>query len=206
MSSPDDEDVDKKDTPGRGQGNGKWLEQKLAEALKRWGYMTELRRRVIALETDVIARREEFRNRPDDFIVAECKDWTNRAIDESVIIRLCLLAFSARAMPVLCHTSHLTDRAWRIAQAYDVRLLTLSDLNRDELPPLTLGRPPRETAHHRRPKHPDEFRAVNALPTMFLRFGVDKVCEAPIYSGSNTSPCYVVDRSGHEDYKATIRR
>ncbi len=40
-------------------------------------------------------------------------------------------------MPVLCHTSRLTDRAWRLAQAYDVRLLSLEDLEGDHLPPLT---------------------------------------------------------------------
>lgn len=111
MSSPDDEDVDKDVILGRGQGNGEWLEQQLAEALEAWGYITERREDIIALQADIIARREEFRDCPDDCIVAECKDWSTRRIDEQTIIRLCLLAFSARAMPVLCHMLYLSDRA-----------------------------------------------------------------------------------------------
>ena len=206
MSSPDDEDVDKDATPGRGQGNGEWLEQQLAEALEEWGYMTERREDIIALEADVIARRKEFRDCPDDYIVAECKDWTNRPIDEETIIRLCLLAFSARAMPVLCHTSYLSDRAWRVAQAYDVLLLRPEDFEYDELPALTIQRPSRTTTTHRQPMYPSQFRAVQTIPTMFKRFGTENVCEAPIYGSAITSPCYVVDRTGHEDYNVTIRR
>lgn len=206
MSSPDDEDVDKKDSPGRGQGNGEWLEQQLAEALEEWGYITERREDIIALEADVIARRKEFRDCPDDYIVAECKDWSTRPIGEETIIRLCLLAFSARAMPVLCHTSYLSDRAWQLAQAYDVLLLTPEDFRWDELPSLTIQRPSRKTATHRQPKYPSQFRAVRAIPAMFMRFQGERVCEAPIYGSSITSPCYVVDRTGHEDYNVTIKR
>jgi len=150
--------------------------------------------------------REEFRDCPDDYIVAECKDWSTRPIDEETIIRLCLLAFSARAMPVLCHTSYLSDRAWRLAQAYDVLLLRPEDFEYDELPALTIQRPSRTTANHRQPKYPSQFRAVQTIPTMFKRFGTENVCEAPIYGSSITSPCYVVDRAGHEDYKVTIKK
>ena len=206
MSSPDEEDVDKDATPGRGQGKGEWLEQQLPEALEAWGYITERQEDIIALEADVIARREEFRNQPHDYIVAECKDWTDRPIRHKAIIRLCLLAFSARAMPVLCHTSYLSDRAWRLAQAYDVLLLTPEDFKWDELPALTIKRPSRQTTTHRQSKYPSQFRAVRAIPPMFKRFGTEKVCEAPIYGSPITSPCYVVDRTGHEDYNATIRR
>lgn len=201
----DHTDPDRDTTPGRGQGNGQWLEKRLAETLESWGYITKRREDIIALEADVTARRKEFCDRPDDFVVAECKDWHTNIIKERHIIRLCLLAFSARAMPVLCHTTQLTERAWKLAQAYDVRLLTLEDLEGDELPPLTWCRPPREATRHRQPKHPEEFRAVGPMPATFLRFGVEKLCEAPIYGGSHTSPCYVVDRTGHEDYESTNR-
>ena len=88
MSSPDGDDVGKEDTPSRGQGNGEWLEQRLAEALEAWGYMTKRREDIIALEADVIARREEFRDQPHDYIVAECKAWTDRPIGHKAIIRL----------------------------------------------------------------------------------------------------------------------
>ena len=37
-------------------------------------------------------------------------------------------------MPVLCHTTHLTDRALEIARNWEVRVLDLEDLYRGALP------------------------------------------------------------------------
>ena len=108
-------------------------------------------------------------------------------------------------MPVLCHTSYLSDRAWQLVQAYDVLLLRPENFEYDELA-LTIQRSSRTTATHRQPKYPSQFRAVQTIPAMFKRFGAEKVCEAPIYGGAISSPCYVVDRTGHEDYNVTIKR
>jgi len=62
-------------------------------------------------------------------------------------------------MPVLCHTSYLSDRAWRLAQAYDVLLLRSEDFEHDELPALTIQRPSRTTANDCQPKYSIQFRA-----------------------------------------------
>jgi len=93
-----------------------------------------------------------------------------------------------------------------LAQAYDVLLLRPEDFEYDELPVLTMKRPSRKTATHRQTKYSSQFRAAWAIPPMFMRFGTERVCEAPIYGGSISSPCYVVDRTGHEDYRSTSRR
>ena len=67
---------------------------------------------VVALTADVVACRRDHLDEPADYLVADCKDWQSRPLDEAVIIRLCLLAFLSRAMPVLWHTTrlHLRER------------------------------------------------------------------------------------------------
>ena len=45
-----------------------------------------------------------------------------------------MVAFGAKAMPVLCHTTRLTDRAKELANTWEVRVLELDDLNRGALP------------------------------------------------------------------------
>ncbi|WP_233255257.1 hypothetical protein [Haloplanus rallus] len=205
----DDADADPHDpprdtTPGRGQGQGVWLEIQLQQALEDWGYATARREPLVALTADVVACRQEPRDEPADYLVAECKDWQDRPIDETVIIRLCLLAFLGRAMPVLCHTSRLTDRAWRLAQAFDVRLLTLQDLDGDEFPPLIRKRPPQAADIHRDSVDPETLRQI--LPITLCRPPHDQPdadLEAAVFSPIKSAPCYVPDRTGHEDYADT---
>jgi len=188
-------------TPGCGQGNGEWLENHLAETLESWGYMTGQREQLLALTADVVARRESQRDEPTDYLVCECKDWATRPIDEQPIIRLCLLAYIGGAMPVLCHTSHLTDRAWKLAQAFDVRLLTLDDLRKDQLPPLTNYRPPFGTCGHRQEHLPLSFRSP--IPIMLCRHARDDhpdTLSGPVFDHFQDPPCYVPDRTGHDEY------
>jgi len=127
------------DTEGRQNGDGRWLEHQLSNSLQRWGYRTQLREKIYGLEVDAIARRDPKQDDPTDWIVAQCKDWESRPITPDVIFRLCMLAFTCKAMPVLCHTTRLTDRAKEIANKWEVRVLELDDLNRGALPaPTTL--------------------------------------------------------------------
>lgn len=128
------------DTDGRQQGDGRWLEYQLSNSLQRWGYRTQRREEIYGLEVDVVARRDPKHDDPTDWIVAQCKDWASRPITPEVLFRLCMVAFGAKAMPVLCHTTQLTDRAKEIANTWEVRILELDDLNRGALPaPTTLA-------------------------------------------------------------------
>ncbi|TYT61771.1 hypothetical protein [Natrialba swarupiae] len=109
-----------------------------------------------------------------------------------------------RAMPVLCHTSRLTDRAWRLAQAYDVRLLSLEDLEGDHLPPLTRKPPPKDAQAHRQSVPPGALRETPPIPLQRLQDDPPKMnLEGPVYPGAETAPCYVADRTGHEKYTDT---
>ncbi len=197
-------DPPRETTPGRGQGQGRWLEEHAAKTLEEWGYRTETRVELLALEADVVARRKELQNEPEDFLVIQCKDWENQPIGKRAIIRLCLLAFIGRAMPVLCHTSRLTQQAWELAQAYDVRLLNVNDLQYDQLPPLTEYRPPTGTKPHRREQLASEYRSV--LPVV-LRYNrrSDADIEAPVFRDPNAPPCYVTDRTGHKEYVSAYK-
>lgn len=130
----------REETDGRGNGDGRWLEFQLAQAFRRWGYHASTHETVYGLEVDVTAQRQEKRDRPTDWLIAECKDWKDRPITPEVLFRLCMLAFTSGAMPVLCHTTELTNRAERIARKWEVRVLTLEDLHRGGLPaPNSLG-------------------------------------------------------------------
>lgn len=200
-TATDDDPIDppRETTPGRGQGHGSWLEEHVAETLEEWGYTTETRVELLALSADVVARRDDFQDDPDDFLVVQCKDWEKTPVGKQPIIRLCLLAFIARAMPVLCHTSRLTQEAWELAQAYDVRLLNLTDLEYDQLPPLTACRPPSGTNPHREEQLASEYRS--ALPVMlWMRCRPDGDIEGPVFGRPDAPPCYVTDRTGHTEY------
>lgn len=130
----------REDTAGRGDGDGRWLECQLRNAFQRWGYSASMRRHVFGVEVDVIGVRRHKQDDPTDWLLAQCKDWDQRVITPRVIFRLCMLAFTCRAMPVLCHTTSLTDRAREIADRWEVRVLELDDLHRGSLPaPHTLG-------------------------------------------------------------------
>lgn len=204
MTDDDSIDPPRDETPGRGQGRGSWLEEHAAETLEEWGYKTETRVELLALSTDILACREEPQNDPDDYLVVQCKDWEERPIGKQPIIRLCLLAFVARAMPVLCHTSRLSQQAWELAQAYDVRLLNLTDLEYDQLPPLTACRPPSGTEPHRDEKLASEYRS--ALPAMlWMRSRPDDDIEGPVFGQPDDPPCYVTDRTGHKEYVSAYK-
>ena len=201
-TDPDDKtEPPRETTPGRGQGNGEWLENRLAETLESWGYLTAQREQLLELTADVVAKRDSHRGEPSDYLVCECKDWANKPIGEETIIRLCLLAHIGSAMPVLCHTTYLTDRAWKLAQVYDVRLLTYSDLFKDRLPPLTKLRPPRGTLSHRHERDHLSFRS--SLTMMLRRHAVDDYPDhlsGPAFERPSDPPCYVPDRTGRDDY------
>jgi hypothetical protein len=198
-SSEQPTDPPRETTSGRGPGHGEWLEDRVATTLEEWGFRTTTRTQLLALTADVAARREDPHDDPSDFLVIECKDWSTRPVGEQTIVRLCLLAFVARAMPVLCHTTHLTDRAWELAQAYDVRLLTLDDLDNDRLPPLTTRRPPAGTTPHRQGELPRDLRS--RLPLLLCRTpACEYDIEGPVFGHPNAPPCYVPDRTGHDEY------
>ncbi|OIB58911.1 hypothetical protein BBD46_06440 [Natrialba sp. SSL1] len=126
---------------GRDQGDGRWLEYQLQRALRRWGYKNMARQTLFSLEIDVVAVREEKQHQPDDWIVAQCKDWSTKTITPGDIFRLSTVAFACRAMPVLCHTTELTDRAETLARQLEIRVLDLDDLERAELPAPRIAKP-----------------------------------------------------------------
>lgn len=136
-----DDRLSRAEIEGRGNGDGRWLEHQLQRALRRWGYLAETRQTVYGLEVDVVARRKEKQNRPTDWIVGECKDWETRPITADVLYRLCMLAYTCRAMPVLCHTTTLTAEARKIARTWEVRVLSLEDLHRGALPAPAVCKP-----------------------------------------------------------------
>jgi len=133
-SETDERQPNNADSHSDSHNDGEWLEHQMEAALRRWGYSTELHQTAYGLEVDVIARRREEQQKPTDCIVAQCKNWNSDSITPQVIYRLCMVAFGCQATPVLCHTTELTDRARRIADDWEVRVLTLDDLHSDSLP------------------------------------------------------------------------
>jgi hypothetical protein len=150
---------------GRGDGDGRWLEFQLQRALRRWGYVADTRQHLFSLEIDVVATQRPKQQEPSDWIVAQCKDWTSDPITPAPLFRLCTVAFACRAMPVLCHTTELTPRAETLARELEVRVLTLTDLQRAELPTPQVAKPTISLD-----KTQSQFRARDArgsLPLMF---------------------------------------
>jgi hypothetical protein len=129
---------------GRGDGEGRWLEYQLERALGRWGYRAATRQHLYSIEVDVVATRREKQQQPSDWIVAQCKDWTDDPITPTALFRLCTVAFACRAMPVLCHTTELTPRTEKLARELEVRVLELPDLERAELPAPQIAKPTME--------------------------------------------------------------
>ncbi|WP_338756426.1 hypothetical protein V9T20_12425 (plasmid) [Halobacterium salinarum] len=177
--------------------NGRWLERKTAEAFERWGYQTTRNEYLFGLETDVVARRETPQNDPADYLVAECKDWHTRLVDRGAVADISHRALLARAMPTLVVAWGVTTQAWWLAQVLDVRILTIDDLYKDSLPPLTERRPPRGTLRTRREPYVSELRS-NMPQLLKRRSNLD--IEAPVFLDGGCSPCYVPDRRGNDKY------
>jgi len=75
MTDPTDpdgsDDPPRETTPGRGQGNGELLENRLAETLESWGYLTAHREQLLELTADVVAKRKPYRQEPTDYLSKE---------------------------------------------------------------------------------------------------------------------------------------
>ena len=177
--------------------NGRWLEGKFADALEAWGYLTARNEQLFGLETDVLARRQSPRNEPDDFIVGECKDWHTTLVGRDAVAAISHRAALARAMPILVVARGVTASAWTLAQQLDVRILTIEDLAKDGLPPLTEHRPPVGTFRTRREPAVRELR--EHVPSIVARQRTVDI-EAPVFFAGGTSPCYVPDRTGNNEY------
>lgn len=177
--------------------NGRWLEKTFAEALEQWGYHTARNVYLFGLETDVIGRREQLQGDPDDFIVAECKDWHTTLVGRETVASISHRALLARAMPILVVAWGVTTPAWCLAQLLDVRIVTIGDLSKDSLPPLTEHRPPTGTYRTRREPCVSELR--NHMPYLLKRPSELDI-EAPVFFGGGHGPCYVPDRTGNDEY------
>jgi hypothetical protein len=145
----------------------------------------------------VIARRDDLRSEPEDFLVVECKDWHQVPVQRDAVEAVALRAALMRAMPVLAVARRVSASAWRLAQLLDVRIMTESDLQKDQLPPLTKRRPPSGTLNARREPLIRDRR--DRLPLLCCRqSGVD--IEAPVFHIADHGPCYVPDRTGNDKY------
>ena len=91
----------------------------------------------------------------------------------------------------------MTTPAWSLAQLLDVRILTIDDLTKESLPPLTEHRPPRGTFCTRREPRMGEFRGD--IPQLLDRHS-DLDIEAPVFFAGGQGPCYVPDRAGNDEY------
>ena len=100
-------------------------------------------------------------------------------------------------MPVLVVAWGVTTSAWYLAQLLDVRILTIEDLEKDGLPPLTEHRPPVGTFRTRREPRVSELR--EHVPSIVSRQGPLDI-EAPVFFAGGKSPCYVPDRTGNNVY------
>ena len=148
----------------------------------------------------MIARRDDLRGDPDDFLVVECKDWHQVPVQRDAVEAVALRAALTRAMPVLAVACRVTESAWRLAQLLDVRIMTEQDLNKGQLPPLTKRRPPSGTLHVRREPFIQDLR--DRLPLLVhRRSGLD--IEAPVFHAADNGPCYVPDRKGNDEYVKT---
>jgi len=191
VGTPDGEDPDHDPT------NGRWLETRVAETLEQWGYRTARNEYCFGLETDVIARRDEFRSEPEDFLVVECKDWHQAPVQRDAVEAVALRAALMRAIPVLAVSRRVTASAWQLAQLLDVRIVTEQDLYKGRLPPLTERRPPSGTLNARREPLIQDVR--DRLPLLVhRRSGLD--IEAPVFHIADHGPCYVPDRTGNDEY------
>ncbi|MDB2276107.1 hypothetical protein PM022_16485 [Halorubrum ezzemoulense] len=191
VGTPDGEDPDHDPT------NGRWLETRVAKTLEQWGYRTTRNECCFGLETDVIARRDDLRGDPDDFLVIECKDWHQVPVQRDAVEAVALRAALMRAMPVLAVSRRVTASAWRLAQLLDVRIMTEQDLDKGQLPPLTERRPPSGTLNVRREPFIHDLR--DRLPLLVHRRSSLDI-DAPVFHIADHGPCYVPDRTGNDEY------
>ncbi|WP_198943805.1 hypothetical protein [Halorubrum sp. SD683] len=91
----------------------------------------------------------------------------------------------------------MTTLAWYLAQLLDVRIVTIDDLIKESLPPLTEHRPPRGTFHTLREPRVSELR--DTVPQLLDRRS-DLGIESPVFFASGRCPCYVPDRKGNDEY------
>ena len=183
--------------PDHDPTNGRWLESRVAETREEWGYRTARNEQLFGLETDVIARRDDLRGEPHDFLVVECKDWHTTPVQRDAVETIALRAALTRAMPVLAVARRVSTSAWQLAQQLDVRILTEQDLYKGQLPPLTNRRPPGGTLKARREPLIQDVR--DPLPLLLCRrSGLD--IESPVFHQVDRSPCYVPDRTGNDEY------
>ncbi|WP_179233259.1 restriction endonuclease [Halorubrum ezzemoulense] len=196
------DDIDTVGTPGDAEPdhdptNGRWFETEVADTLEEWGYTTARNEQIFGLETDVIARCDEFRGDPTDFLVVECKDWHTTPVQRDAVEAVALRAALMRAMPVLAVARRVTESAWRLAQLLDVRIMTEQDLDKGQHPPLTERRPPSGTLNARR--EPLIHNVRDRLPLLVhCRSGLD--IEAPVFHIADHGPCYVPERKGNDEY------
>ena len=100
-------------------------------------------------------------------------------------------------MLVLVVAWGVTTPAWMLAQRLDVRILTIGDLTKGSLPPLTEHRPPTGTLHTRR--EPDVSELRDRMPDLLYRRSELDI-ESPVFVGAGQGPCYVPDRTGNGKY------
>jgi hypothetical protein len=100
-------------------------------------------------------------------------------------------------MPVLVVAWGVTTPAWYLAQLLDVRIVTIDDITKESLPPLTEHRPPRGTFRTRRELWMSELRSD--IPQLLDRHS-DLDIEAPVFFAGGRGPCYVPDRNGNSAY------
>jgi len=172
----------------------------ITEPLEEWGYHTARNEYLFGLETDVIGWRVPPRDEPDDFIVAECKDWQTTLVGREAVEAISHRALLARAMPALVVAWGVTTPAWSLAQRLDVRILTIGDLTKDSLPPLTEHRPPTGTFRTRREPRMSQLR--DRMPDLLRRHS-DRDIEAPVFISVGRGPCQFPDRTGNDVY-ATV--
>ena len=149
------------------------------------GYTTARNEQLFGLETDVIARRDEFRGEPTDFLVVEWKDCHTTPVQRDAVEAIALRATLARAMPVLAIAWHVTAGAWELAQQLDVRILIGSDLWKGRLRPLTKRRPPRGTLYARQEPFIQDIR--DGLPLLLHRKTRLDI-EAPVFHTAGNGP------------------
>jgi hypothetical protein len=91
----------------------------------------------------------------------------------------------------------VTTPGWYLAQLLHVRIVTIDDLSNKLLPPLTEHRPPQGPLRTRQELRVNELR--DTVPQLVDRHS-DLDIEAPVFIAGGQGPCYVLDRTGNDEY------